>query len=161
MKVGMNKCSGANSSSTALLDSLPILTLALQLGATPAGRRSSSSRTEKEDILSGFYVTSSHLNLYSTYPIALHCVANCSRPASALIHNGTSCLPYRSVHHSQTYMFRSNLRQRRIFTKVPLAHIVGFLTRLCVNSCFPPFQPGHLSDPTLLPRQLYSASPAS
>lgn len=74
MKVGMNKCSEANSSSTALLDSLPILTLALQLRATPAGRRSSSSRTEKEDILSGFYVKSSHLNLYSTYPIALHCV---------------------------------------------------------------------------------------
>lgn len=145
MKVGMNKCSEANSSSTALLDSLPILTLALQFRATPAGRRSSSSRTEKEDILSGVYVKQPLESVQHLSNCSALC-ADCSRPASALIHNGTSCLPYRSV---------------RIFTKVPLAHIVGFLTRLCVNSCFPPFQPGHLSDPTLLPRRLYSASPAS
>lgn len=160
MKVGMNKCSEANSSSTALLDSLPILTLALQFRATPAGRRSSSSRTEKEDILSGVYVKSSHLNLYSTYPIALHCV----RTVPGLrVHSYTTARPVYHIAQCTTrrHMFRLNLRQRRIFTKVPLAHIVGFLTRLCVNSCFPPFQPGHLSDPTLLPRRLYSASPAS
>lgn len=160
MKVGMNKCSEANSSSTALLDSLPILTLALQFRATPAGRRSCSSRTEKEDILSGFYVKSSHLNLYSTYPIALHCV----RTVPGLrVHSYTTARPVYHIAQCTTrrHMFRSNLRQRRMFTKVPLAHIVGFLTRPCVNSCFPPFQPGHLSDPTLLPRRLYSASPAS
>lgn len=103
MKVGMNKCSEANSSSTALLDSLPILTLALQFRATPAGRRSSSSRTEKEDILSGVYVKQPLESVQHLSNCSALC-ADCSRPASALIHNGTSCLPYRSVHHSQTYV---------------------------------------------------------
>lgn len=161
MKVGMNKCSEANSSSTALLDSLPILTLALQFRATPAGEEAAAAAGLRRKISCLDLCEIQPLESVQHLPNCSALCADCSRPASALIHNGTSCLPYRSVHHSQTYMFRANLRQRRIFTKVPLAHIVGFLTRPCVNSCFPLFQPGHLSDPTLLPRRLYSASPAS